>query len=53
MIAIAAVLMTVAFPGAYFPAIGNKSKVGSDDDKEALQLSGEELRTITPGSSKV
>lgn len=53
MIAVAAILMTVAFPGAYFPAISSKAGDGSGNDKENLELSSEELRTIKPSSSRV
>lgn len=48
MIAIASILMTVAFPGAYFPAIKGNSKKGDVDAKNECETRSEELSVLKP-----
>ncbi|KFY61754.1 hypothetical protein V496_04912 [Pseudogymnoascus sp. VKM F-4515 (FW-2607)] len=54
MIATATILMTVAFPGAYFPAINSKTKKGRDSGSEDCEATREELSVLKPaGYSQV
>lgn len=48
MIVTAAILMTVAFPGAYFPAINSKTKKGRDSGSEDCEATREELSVLKP-----
>ncbi|KAL2069249.1 hypothetical protein VTL71DRAFT_15587 [Oculimacula yallundae] len=54
MIAVACILMTVAFPGIYFPAMSGRSKQDNDIVKDNGEAGREEMNVLKPvGFSRV
>ncbi|KAH7308743.1 RTA1 like protein-domain-containing protein [Rhexocercosporidium sp. MPI-PUGE-AT-0058] len=52
MIAFASILLTVAFPGAYFPAMNGKSKDGNEIMKDDCEAGSEELNVVKPAVTR-